>query len=108
MASSSSDKNVPTQDSASVLRSAAFSTGPGSSQSESDVLTATDLLSGGFDPARLHPMAGLKDQLEYLQLDDDKVSDLPGGTTALPSRGWSDDLCYGTGTTYLTGAYDSI
>ena len=50
-------------------------------------------------------MAGLKDQLEYLQLEDDKVSDLPGGTHALPSRGWSDDLCYGTGTTYLSGAY---
>lgn len=30
------------------------------------------------------------------------MSDLPGGRTALPSRGFSDDLCYGTGVTYLT------
>lgn len=53
----------------------------------------------------LHPLASIQDQLEYLQLEDDKVSDLPGAATALPSRGWSDDLCYGTGTTYLSGTY---
>jgi hypothetical protein len=48
-------------------------------------------------------MAGLGDQLDYLVLDDDKTSDLPGSGTAIPSRGWSDDLCYGTGTMYLGG-----
>jgi import inner membrane translocase subunit TIM23 len=26
-----------------------------------------------------------------------------GGASLAPSRGWSDDLCYGTGTTYLAG-----
>lgn len=108
MASSSSDKGQPVQDSASVLRAASFTTSTGSSSSDSDALTASDLLGGGFDPARLHPMAGLKDQLEYLQLDDEKLTDLPGGSSALPSRGWSDDLCYGTGTTYLSGEYESI
>ena len=41
--------------------------------------------------------------LDYLVLDDDKTSDLPGSGTAIPSRGWSDDLCYGTGTMYLGG-----
>lgn len=59
---------------------------------------------GQFDPAALHPLAGLnQDTLDYLTLDDDVLSDLPGSQSVLPSRGWSDDLCYGTGVTYLTG-----
>ncbi|EIW58757.1 mitochondrial import inner membrane translocase subunit tim23 [Trametes versicolor FP-101664 SS1] len=62
-----------------------------------------DLLLGSFDPAKLHPMAGIDDKLDYLLLDDEKTSDLPGAGTAIPSRGWSDDLCYGTGTMYLSG-----
>lgn len=66
-------------------------------------VTANDLLLGAYDPTRLHPLAQLGDQLDYLVLDDDKVSDLPGAGTAIPSRGWSDDLCYGTGTMYLGG-----
>jgi len=66
-------------------------------------VTANDLLSGSYDPTRLHPLAQLGDQLDYLVLDDHKVSDLPGAGTAIPSRGWSDDLCYGTGTMYLSG-----
>lgn len=64
-----------------------------------------DLLLGSFDPAKLHPMAGIDDKLDYLLLDDEKTSDLPGAGTAIPSRGWSDDLCYGTGTMYLSGPY---
>lgn len=103
--SSSQSSGSSSQDSADYLRSATFSKSQGSSVGDNNATTASDLLAGGFDPARLHPMAGLKDQLEYLQLEDDKVNDLPGATTALPSRGWSDDLCYGTGTTYLTGTY---
>ncbi|KAI9464168.1 Tim17/Tim22/Tim23/Pmp24 family-domain-containing protein [Boletus coccyginus] len=66
-------------------------------------VTASDLLLGAYDPTRLHPLAQLGDQLDYLVLDDDKLSDLPGAGTAIPSRGWSDDLCYGTGTMYLSG-----
>ena len=59
---------------------------------------------GAFDPASLHPLAGLnQDTLDYLSLDDSTLSDLPGARSALPSRGWSDDLCYGTGITYLSG-----
>ncbi|KAI0389980.1 Tim17-domain-containing protein [Xylariaceae sp. FL0594] len=55
------------------------------------------------DPSQLHPLAGLnKDTLEYLSLEDSALSDLPGSHTAIPSRGFSDDLCYGTGITYLT------
>jgi mitochondrial import inner membrane translocase subunit TIM23 len=55
------------------------------------------------DPSQLHPLAGLNQQtLDYLTLEDSTLSDLPGAQAALPSRGWSDDLCYGTGVTYLT------
>ncbi|KAI2630953.1 Tim17-domain-containing protein [Hypoxylon sp. NC1633] len=55
------------------------------------------------DPSLLHPLAGLdKEDLEYLSLDESALSDLPGAQSAIPSRGFSDDLCYGTGITYLT------
>lgn len=54
------------------------------------------------DPSQLHPLAGLnKDTLEYLSLEDSALSELPGGQSVLPSRGFTDDLCYGTGMTYL-------
>lgn len=79
----------------------------GTSSGDSPV-TANDLLLGAYDPTRLHPLAQLGDQLDYLVLDDDKVSDLPGAGTAIPSRGWSDDLCYGTGTMYLGGKSPSL
>ncbi|KAI0537351.1 Tim17/Tim22/Tim23/Pmp24 family-domain-containing protein [Xylaria digitata] len=62
------------------------------------------LTSSAFaDPSQLHPLAGLnKENLEYLSLEDSALTDLPGAHTAIPSRGFSDDLCYGTGITYLT------
>ncbi|KAK7951762.1 Mitochondrial import inner membrane translocase subunit tim23 [Apiospora aurea] len=61
------------------------------------------LKSSAFaDPSLLHPLAGLnKESLEYLTLEDSALTDLPGAQTAIPSRGFSDDLCYGTGITYL-------
>jgi import inner membrane translocase subunit TIM23 len=64
----------------------------------------TSFLSGPAfaDPSQLHPLAGLNQQtLDYISLEDSALSDLPGSQSALPSRGWSDDLCYGTGVTYL-------
>ena len=52
------------------------------------------------DPARLHPLANLdKDTLDYIILEDEQIK----SAGALPSRGWTDDLCYGTGAVYLTG-----
>ncbi|KAI1144094.1 Tim17-domain-containing protein [Hypoxylon sp. FL0543] len=62
------------------------------------------LKSSAFaDPSLLHPLAGLdKEGLEYLSLEDSALTDLPGAQSAIPSRGFSDDLCYGTGITYLT------
>jgi mitochondrial import inner membrane translocase subunit TIM23 len=73
-----------------------------------DPTTAQDVSSfltgpNTFDPAQLHPLAGLnQDTLDYLSLEESALSDLPGSRSALPSRGWSDDLCYGTGVTYLS------
>jgi len=90
------------QDTTDILRNATFSHSDGPAAS----VTAADLLLGGaYDPAKLHPMSGLSDNLDYLLLEDEKVNELPGSGTAIPSRGWSDDLCYGTGTMYLTGQF---
>jgi mitochondrial import inner membrane translocase subunit TIM23 len=74
-----------------------------------DPTSAPDVSSiigqGAFpDPSQLHPLAGLnQDTLDYLTLEDSVLDELPGSRSALPSRGWSDDLCYGAGTTYLAG-----
>jgi hypothetical protein len=84
-----------------ALKNAKFTTA-GSVPAQAPV-SASDLLMNAYDPAKLHPLAGLGDQVDYLMLDDDKLSALPGSQTAIPSRGWSDDLCYGTGTMYLGG-----
>lgn len=79
------------------FRSQAFD--PSRAQDVSSFLNS----STAFDATQLHPLAGLdKDTLDYLTLEEGALSDLPGARSALPSRGWSDDLCYGTGTTYLT------
>jgi import inner membrane translocase subunit TIM23 len=83
------------------IRSATFSRPD--APSGDNAVTASDLFMGAYDPAKLHPLANIGDKLDYLLLDDDKTNELPGAGTAIPSRGWSDDLCYGTGTMYLSG-----
>ncbi|KAL8937106.1 MAG: hypothetical protein Q9211_003858 [Gyalolechia sp. 1 TL-2023] len=94
---SSSDTNLQDASPSTSFQSAPF-----------DPTTAQDVSSflGGAalpDPSQLHPLAGLNQQtLDYLSLDESALSDLPGGRSALPSRGWSDDLQYGTGVTYLS------
>ena len=62
------------------------------------------LLGSQIDPSTLHPLASILDNqhLDYLLLEDDKLSSTTG-PTALPTRGWADELCYGTGSTYLAG-----
>lgn len=68
------------------------------------IITAPKFEIPSFDASKLHPLAGLEKDLEYLDLDDEKLSSIEGtGNGILPSRGWSDDLCYGTGTLYLGG-----
>ncbi|KIP08785.1 hypothetical protein PHLGIDRAFT_103765 [Phlebiopsis gigantea 11061_1 CR5-6] len=100
MASQQSSSQPDTTD---VLRNATFTRSDVGAPSPDSAVTASDLLLGAYDPTKLHPMAGIEDKLDYLLLEDDKTSDLPGSGTAIPSRGWSDDLCYGTGTMYLSG-----
>jgi len=98
---SSQDRGSSSQNTTDYIRSATFSRPDG--PSGDNAVTASDLLMGAYDPTKLHPLADLGDKLDYLLLDDDKTNELPGAGTAIPSRGWSDDLCYGTGTMYLSG-----
>ncbi|KAJ3515986.1 hypothetical protein NLJ89_g1406 [Agrocybe chaxingu] len=103
MSSSSTHADASSSQSPSeILKTATFSRS-NDSLSPEHAVTASDLLMAAYDPAKLHPLADLGDKLDYLLLDDEKTSDLPGAGTAIPSRGWSDDLCYGTGTMYLSG-----
>lgn len=91
-ASSTSDPSGPSGPSASHFD-------PTSAQDASSFLSGPAMP----DPSLLHPLAGLnQDTLDYLSLEDSALDNLPGSRSALPSRGWSDDLSYGTGTTYLT------
>lgn len=56
-----------------------------------------------YDTAKLHPLA-VQGGIDFLQVDDPQQSaSYGGGATFTPSRGWTDDLCYGTGTVYLGG-----
>jgi mitochondrial import inner membrane translocase subunit TIM23 len=71
-----------------------------SSQGQTFEAPSVDSILKPTDPARLHPLANLdKEDLEYIILEDEQIK----SAGALPSRGWSDDLCYGTGATYLSG-----
>lgn len=56
-----------------------------------------------LDTAKLHPLAGLDKGIEYLDLEDDQLSTVEGSQGLIPSRSWTDDLCYGTGAVYLSG-----
>lgn len=95
--SSSTRDPSPSSSSSTSFQPTAFD--PASAQDVSSFLDSAALP----DPSRLHPLAGLnRDTLDYLTLDESALSDLPGSQSALPSRGWSDDLCYGTGVTYLS------
>lgn len=58
---------------------------------------------GVFDTQRLHPLAGLDKGIEYLDLEEEKLTTVEGAQGLIPSRNWSDDLCYGTGAVYLLG-----
>jgi mitochondrial import inner membrane translocase subunit TIM23 len=103
--SSSSSSSASSPNSSATVSSAAPSTfspapfDPTSARDVSSFLGSASLP----DASQLHPLAGLNQEtLDYLSLDESTLSDLPGSRSALPSRGWSDDLCYGTGITYLT------
>ncbi|KAL7269128.1 Mitochondrial import inner membrane translocase subunit tim23 [Rhizina undulata] len=97
--SNSSNANEAPADSGDTAPTTSFTSQPFDPSAVADV--SSFLNPATFDATALHPLAGLDQGLAYLELDDAALSTLPGGQSALPSRGWSDDLCYGTGTTYL-------
>ena len=105
MASSSDFSTTPHVPGHSGLRWIAFTTGQSTANDDNAPTAPSGVLGGGFDPLRLHHLADVKGLLEYLALGDDKINDLLGASGALSSRGWSDDFCYGTGTTYLSGEH---
>ncbi|KAI9887127.1 MAG: Mitochondrial import inner membrane translocase subunit tim23 [Watsoniomyces obsoletus] len=89
----------------SVSQTTPASTVFASDQATADAYDSQNVLGTNSlpDASGLSPLAGLDQQtLDYLILDESTLSDLPGSQSILPSRGWSDDLCYGTGLTYLT------
>ncbi|KAL7411407.1 hypothetical protein BDY24DRAFT_396683 [Mrakia frigida] len=108
---SSSKLPPPQPDNPSAfLQTASFSNPQSTSQSSSssppsDSFSAESLFGGAstYDPAQLHPLAGLGSgkQLEYLTLEDDKTN-LEGGAM-MGNRGFMDDVQTGTGTAYVTG-----
>ncbi|RLV90424.1 Mitochondrial import inner membrane translocase subunit TIM23 [Spathaspora sp. JA1] len=56
-----------------------------------------------YSASQLHPLAGLDKGVEYLDLEDEKLNTVEGSQGVIPSRSWTDDLCYGTGAVYLLG-----
>lgn len=67
------------------------------------VQDVSSFLSAPIDAAKLHPLAGLDKGLEYLNIEDESLTNLPGAVGIIPIKDWTDDLCYGTGAVYLTG-----
>ncbi|KNE62976.1 mitochondrial import inner membrane translocase subunit [Allomyces macrogynus ATCC 38327] len=66
--------------------------------------TVGSMLSGlDFTQASraLSPVGQLGSGVEYIFTDDSPLHAASGGF--VPSRSWTDDLCYGTGTAYLSG-----
>ncbi|KAI1816772.1 Tim17-domain-containing protein [Poronia punctata] len=100
--SSSSSQQPASPAPSTTTRTDTFSPSP-LNPSEPQGVEAFLTPSAFADPSQLHPLAGLnKDSLEYLSLEESALSDIPGSSSVIPSRGFSDDLCYGTGITYLT------
>lgn len=58
---------------------------------------------GVLDSNKLHPLAGLDKGVEYLDLEEEQLTSVEGAQGLIPSRNWTDDLCYGTGAVYLLG-----
>jgi len=109
-ASSSSNTNnqIQTDSAENVIRKAKFDNDLSSSNSISELNlppTSQSILSIYSNPSTLHPLSNLNSNqhLDYLTLDDSQLSSIAGSQTVLPNRGWSDELCYGTGTVYVTG-----
>ncbi|CCH41947.1 Mitochondrial import inner membrane translocase subunit TIM23 [Wickerhamomyces ciferrii] len=93
----SSKKEDTTQQTSQINNNLGFD--PSSISDVSSIISTP----GGLDTSRLHPLAGLEKGVEYLDLEDENLTQLEGAQGLIPSRGWTDDLCYGTGAVYLLG-----
>lgn len=92
-----SNKETTSSSNTSAPAEVSFAFDPSSAQDVSSFLSAP------IDAARLHPLAGLDKGLEYLNIEDESLTSLPGAVGIIPIKDWTDDLCYGTGAVYLTG-----
>lgn len=73
---------------------------PGEASTTSGTIIAPKVLPDNLNAAKLHPLANLnRGELEYLDLESN--SQRSDGLIA--SRGWTEDLSYGTGAMYLLG-----
>lgn len=58
---------------------------------------------GNLDARKLHPLAELDKGVEFLDIEGESILNAEGSQNGfLPSRGFTDDLCYGTGVVYLS------
>lgn len=96
--------NVSPQEQAAQQDSSFVPDSPSAPASAPEAPSSLAMLRGTYDAAALHPMANLGENLDFLALDENKLTEMDGAGSVLPSRGWTDDLCVGTGTTYLSGA----
>ena len=109
--SSSSERAAPpatadvpaSNDATEYLRTHSFEkSAPADAATHQEAPTAAGLLRNtALDPAKLHPFANIKDDLEYLDFDEGKP--IEGGKTLIHTNNFTDALCYGTGTTYAGG-----
>ncbi|KAI9137911.1 Tim17/Tim22/Tim23/Pmp24 family-domain-containing protein [Paraphysoderma sedebokerense] len=71
------------------------------SPADLDSPSVTSILNNyNFESGRIQPIPNLE-SVDYIFTEDSPFTRASGGF--VPSRGWTDDLCYGTGTVYLTG-----
>lgn len=85
-----------------VLRKATFDTSS-LAPTHLQAPTSDSILSAYSRPSTLHPLSNVTADLDYLSLDEAALSSIAGSQSVLPNRGWSDELCYGTGTVYVGG-----
>lgn len=102
------DKMAEAPDSKNILAGAKYSPQQNGSGNETTAPApqASEILLRGsqYNAEDLHPLARVhKGELDYLLLDEAALNEMEGARSVLPSRGWSDELCYGTGTMYLSG-----
>ncbi|ORX47478.1 Tim17-domain-containing protein [Hesseltinella vesiculosa] len=106
--SNNDNSNTQTLDNADDLYSPSGGSGLEQTSSFGDNENAYDKLpdfmtSMSYDTTKLQPMA-MQGGVDFLQVEDPQQSANFGGNNGFaPSRGWTDDLCYGTGTAYLAG-----